>query len=116
MVLTLFAIQDWLIGVYTSDDSIVALFQRTLPIMLIVVMFDAIQATSGIVLTHFKDTLFSFASIAIGYFLICLPVVYFFSDVTSPDIILHVYKAMMLCMLILTVLQVGRLSKRIVRV
>ncbi|NOI11647.1 MATE family efflux transporter [Vibrio alginolyticus] len=115
VVLTLFAIQDWLIGVYTSDDSIVALFQRTLPIMLIVVMFDAIQATSGIVLTHFKDTLFSFASIAIGYFLICLPVVYFFSDVTSPDIILHVYKAMMLCMLILTVLQVGRLSKRIVR-
>ncbi|WP_252178126.1 MATE family efflux transporter [Endozoicomonas sp. 4G] len=115
VALSLYLIKSWLIRQYTSDESVTMLFENTLPLVLIAIIFDSIQATSGIILTHFKDTFFSFISIVTGYFLVCIPAVYFFSETTSPDIVFHVYTAMVLCLFLLSILQVARLSRMIVR-
>ncbi|ABC29971.1 hypothetical protein HCH_03210 [Hahella chejuensis KCTC 2396] len=98
-----------LVYFYTSDTHVADLAFAVFPLMLAACLFDGVQASAGIVLTAFKDTFFSFVSLLISYFGICIPMVLVWGNVQGEGIVYDLFFSMTVGLFILCILQVARL-------
>ncbi|MBU6953407.1 MATE family efflux transporter [Hahella sp. HN01] len=109
LIAVVYLISDKLVYFYTPDRRVAELALEIVPLMLLACLFDGVQASAGIVLTAFKDTFFSFVSLLISYFVLCIPMVLVWGNVQGEGIVFDLFFSMTVGLFVLCILQVARL-------